>query len=71
MREAFRTHLAKVAAWLDRQPNMATLRVGYSALVAEPLVQSQLIGEFIGCNVATVTMAEAVDPLLYRNRKTR
>lgn len=37
---------AKVAAWLERQPNMATLRVEYAALVAEPLVESRRIGEF-------------------------
>lgn len=27
---------AKVAAWMERQPNMATLRVEYAAVVAEP-----------------------------------
>ena len=68
MREAFKTHLGKVAAWLERQPNMTTLRVEYAALVTEPLLESQRISVFLGHQVDAATMAEAVDPTLYRNR---
>jgi hypothetical protein len=36
MRDSSHRRNAKVAAWLERQPNMTTLRVEYAAVVAEP-----------------------------------
>lgn len=56
---------------MERQPKIATLRAGEAALVVEPSVQLQLFNEFLLSRVAPFTMAEAVNPLSYRNRKTR
>lgn len=68
MKEAFRTHLKRVDAWLEQQPNMTTRRVGYAAIVADPLTESQRINEFLGGHLDTAAMAAAVNPSLYRNR---
>ena len=68
LREAFRTHLEKATAWLERQPNVATLRVSYAQLVANPLDESKRVNEFLDGKLDVSSMAEAVDPTLYRNR---
>lgn len=67
---AFVRHLEKVRAWLAGQPNFAVLYVDYSELVANPERESQRISEFLGGQVNPQAMAAAVDPALYRNRKT-
>ncbi len=59
---------AKVAAWLGRQPNMATPRVGYAALMAEPMIASQRTSEFVCDRLDIALTADAIDPTLYRNR---
>jgi hypothetical protein len=70
MRDSSHRRNAKVAAWLERQPNMMTLRVGYAALVARPLTESQRVGEFL-CGELNIAMTAAEDPTLCRNRLKR
>ncbi len=68
MRSAFQNHLAKLAGWLETQSHMRVLRVDYSHVVADPLVESERINEFLGGMLDTEKMTTAVDPELYRNR---
>lgn len=69
VRKGFQVHLQRVNDWLGKQPNMKLLRVDYAAVIASPEEQSTRIKEFLGGGLNVATMAEAVDPLLYRNRK--
>ena len=62
--------VAKVLKWLDAQPNFRTLQVVYPELIADPRGNAQRIDEFLGGRLAIDAMAAAVDPKLYRNRRS-
>jgi hypothetical protein len=70
IRRAFTQHLDRLFAWLKEQPNMKVLFVRYQDLVANPGEQAGLVNEFFGGRLDVDKMAAAVDPSLYRNRKT-
>ncbi len=61
-------HLAKVAAWLAGQPQVATLDVDYNALVADPQPWAEAVNRFLGGGLDVDRMVAAVRPDLYRNR---
>lgn len=69
MKAAFEIQIKRFDGWLDRQPNIAVLRVNYSILVAKPQEQAEQINEFLGGGTNFEAMAAAIDPALYRNRK--
>jgi hypothetical protein len=66
----FDDQVAKVLKWLDAQPNFRTLQVVYPELIADPRGNAQRIDEFLGGGLDVDAMAGAVDPKLYRNRRT-
>lgn len=66
----FEKHLQQVEAWLKAQPNFQVLYVHYSDILANPRPHIDKVNEFLGGNLDTAEMAAAVDPNLYRNRKT-
>lgn len=66
--EVFRTQVRNVRAWLDSKPNFATLEVEYADVVGDAAVQAAKVNAFLGGNLSEQAMAQAVDPLLYRNR---
>jgi len=66
----FDDQVAKVLKWLDAQPNFRTLQVVYPELIADPRGNAQRIDEFLGGGLAIDAMAAAVDPKLYRNRRS-
>jgi Sulfotransferase domain len=68
--EAFRKHLRRVRAWLLEQPNFAVLFVSYNDLVERPDVEAERVGAFLEGKADPRSMLKAVDPALYRNRKT-
>jgi hypothetical protein len=68
LKGAFENQIARFDEWIGRQPNMAVLRVGYSALVADPAGEAAKVNEFLGKMLDMHAMAAAVDPALYRNR---
>ena len=65
----FDKHLKQIDEWLRAQPNFRVLYVHYSDVLADPFSQIDMINEFLGGNLNTAAMAEAVDPELYRNRQ--
>lgn len=65
----FEKHLKQVEEWLAAQPNFRVLYVHYSDVLADPLPQIARINDFLGGALNTGSMAEAVDPNLYRNRQ--
>jgi hypothetical protein len=65
----FEKHVRQVEAWLAAQPNIRTLYVHYSDVLANPLPQIATINDFLGGTLDTNRMAEVVDPELYRNRQ--
>jgi hypothetical protein len=70
IRHAYLLHLERLHAWLERQTNLAVLRVRYNDLVEQPHDQARRVSEFL-CGAADVEdMVRAVDASLYRNRKT-
>lgn len=66
----FEKHLKQVDEWLKSQPNFRVLYVHYSDILAEPQPHINELNRFLGGNLDTVAMAAAVDPGLYRNRKS-
>ncbi len=70
IKRAFTQHLERLFTWLEQQPNMKVLFVHYQDIVSDPREQAQRIGEFLEGKADVAKMAAAVDPSLYRNRKT-
>lgn len=65
----FNRHIELVEKWLARQPNVDTLYIHYSDVMADPLPEINRMGRFLGRDLDAQAMAEVVDPDLYRNRK--
>lgn len=66
----FEKHLKQVDEWIMAQPNFRVLYVHYSDILANPLPHVNELNRFLGGNLDTAAMAAAVDPGLYRNRKS-
>ncbi|MGO9465784.1 MAG: sulfotransferase family protein, partial [Isosphaeraceae bacterium] len=67
---SFIEHLRKLRDWLRAQPNIEVLYVCYNKLLEGPEEQAKRVSAFLEGQPDTVKMAETVDSLLYRNRKT-
>ncbi|HRO24493.1 MAG TPA: sulfotransferase domain-containing protein, partial [Promineifilum sp.] len=65
----FEKHLKQIDEWLKGQPNFRVLYVHYSDVLADPRPQIAKINEFLGDNLNTQAMIQAIDPKLYRNRQ--
>lgn len=65
----FEKHLGHVRQWLDGQPNVQTLYIHYSDVLADPQSAVRQINEFLGGQLNTEAMMASVDPNLYRNRQ--
>jgi len=70
MRRSYTLHLERLHDWLRRQPHMEVLRVGYNELVDNPEREAQRVSEFLDRKMDVKCMAQAVDPSLYRNRRS-
>jgi hypothetical protein len=70
MKRSFELHLERLHEWLRGQPHIAVLGVRYGDLVERPEREAARVGEFLGGAADVARMAGAVDPSLYRNRKT-
>ena len=66
----FEKHLQQVMAWLEAQPNMATLYVHYGKTLADPQTQAEMVRAFLGEELDVAKMTAVVDPTLYRNRQS-
>jgi hypothetical protein len=67
---AFVRHLEKLHDWLGRQDNIRVFWVNYRELVDAPDLMARRVDEFLGGKGNVEAMAQAVDPSLYRNRKS-
>ncbi len=70
IKPAFVRHLNQLRIWLAAQRHIALLDVRYNDLVAHPEQQAARVSAFLGGRADVQAMAAAVDPALYRNRKT-
>jgi hypothetical protein len=70
IRRAFIRHLERLRVWLAKQPHIDVLDVRYNDLVARPDEQAARVNSFLAGRADIRAMANAVDPALYRNRKT-
>lgn len=64
----FTRHIELVENWLRHRPNVETLYIHYSDMVADPENQISRIARFLGRDLDEVAMAQVIDPNLYRNR---
>lgn len=64
----FTKHLVTVRAYLRRKANFELLEIHYRDVLREPLRCARTINEFLGGNLDVASMADAVEPELYRNR---
>ena len=67
----FEKHLNSVMDWMAAQRNVSVIYIHYSDMLANPVPQVAQVNEFLGGNMNTQAMTQAVDPSLYRNRKNR
>jgi len=65
----FTRHIELVEDWLQRRPNVETLYVHYSDLMAGPETQIHRIARFLDRELDEAAMAQIIDPNLYRNRR--
>ena len=66
----FEDQVKKVTSWLTTQPNVKSIEVTYHELIADPRGHAERLNEFLGGALDVDAMVGAVDPNLYRNRKT-
>ena len=70
MARAFTLHLTKLWHWVSEQSHLDVLRVRYADIVANPETEAARVNEFLGGRLDVDTAVRAIDPTLYRNRKT-
>ncbi len=70
MAELFEKHLRQVEGWVSRQPNIEVLFLDHGKILENPLQGAQRIAEFLNQPLNIEKMARAVDPKLYRNRRS-
>lgn len=68
--EIFEAQLTQVRQWLVEREHFQVLYINHSDLIQYPLNTAGQINEFLGGHLATAKMADAVNPVLYRQRKS-
>jgi hypothetical protein len=67
---AFREHMREVVAWLDDRTDIPVCRVGYRKVLGDPACSAKAVRDFLEIDLNVEAMALAVDPSLYRNRRS-
>jgi hypothetical protein len=67
---AFRHHMQEVIAWLEQREDISICRMGYRKVLADPSASATAVRDFLGVDLNVEAMALAVDPSLYRNRRS-
>jgi len=65
----FAQQLDQVGHWLREQPNFRVLYVHHQEVIDHSAVAAEQINQFLGGNLLAASMAGAVNPSLYRQRK--
>lgn len=66
----FEKQLAMARQWLADKPNFHVLYVNYRDVIDRPLEIAGQINQFLSGTMQVANMAAAVDPALYRQRKS-
>ena len=66
----FADQLERIRRWLDAQPNVVWLHQHHADLLARPGESAARIANFLGGDLDRVAMAGAVEPELYRVRRS-
>src|SRR5579871_1549753 len=67
---AFRDHMRGVVYWLEHRADIPVCRLGYRKVLSHPAESAKAIRDFLEIDLNVEAMAGAVDPSLYRNRRT-
>lgn len=65
----FAKHLRQIQDHMSQCKNISVLYIDYNQLVATPILSLQKIAEFLDLDTVNEHMIQAVNPLLYRNRR--
>jgi hypothetical protein len=66
---AFRDHLREVVDFLEHRTDIPVCRMGYRKVLSDPTGSATAVRDFLGLDLNVESMALAVDPSLYRNRR--
>ncbi len=69
--EIFQSQLEQLEQWLVAQPAFSFLAVDYHRVLKERLEIAREVNAFLQANLNLEAMAAAVDPVLYRQRRTK
>jgi hypothetical protein len=67
---AFRDHMREIVDWLEHRTDIPVCRVGYRKILSDPAGSAKSVRDFLGIDLNVKAMALAVDPSLYRNRRS-
>jgi hypothetical protein len=67
---AFRDHMREIVDWLEHRTDIPVCRVGYRKILSDPVGSAKSVRDFLGLDLNVEAMALAVDPSLYRNRRS-
>lgn len=70
MANVFRKHLVEIKAWLRKQPNMDVFHANYNEIIRDPRKVIAEIVHFLKRDLDQRKMLQAIDPALYRQKKT-
>ena len=71
MKKSFSIHLDRLFQWFPAQPHIKLLEVSYNDLLLAPESQVCRIAEFLDHVPSALLMLAAIDPDLYRNRRSK
>ena len=67
---AFRDHMREIVDWLEHRTDIPVCRVGYRKILSDPAGSAKSVRDFLGIGLNVEAMALAVDPSLYRKRRS-
>jgi hypothetical protein len=67
---AFRNHMREVVNWLEGRTDIPVCRMGYRKVLSDPMSSAKAVRDFLDIDLNVEAMALAVDPSLYRNRRS-
>lgn len=68
LQQAFAAQLAQLQPWLAAQPRVSVMPVSYHQVLREPQAVAEALQGFLGLDLDSAAMVNAVDPALHRQR---
>jgi hypothetical protein len=66
----FARQLGMVGQWLAERPHFRVLYVNHNDIIGQPVVTAEKVNQFLGGDLPVASMVGAVNPSLYRQRKS-